>query len=141
MLQLTPYLSFSGNCREAMTFYQECLGGELALQTMAETPVAAEIPADAQHHIVHATLTNGRVALMASDAAGMREPVSEGSNSVALSLNCVSDEQITTLFDKLSAGGTVIDPLAIGFWGGKFGCVADRFGKRWLLHFEAAPAL
>jgi PhnB protein len=28
MKEATPYLVFNGNCREAMTFYQSCLGGE-----------------------------------------------------------------------------------------------------------------
>ena len=28
MKQLNAYLRFDGNCREAMSFYQECLGGD-----------------------------------------------------------------------------------------------------------------
>jgi len=31
MLRATPFLFFDGNCAEAMTFYQKCLGGELTL--------------------------------------------------------------------------------------------------------------
>ena len=27
MTRINAYLHFAGNCREAMTFYQECLGG------------------------------------------------------------------------------------------------------------------
>ncbi len=34
MTQIHSYLTFSGNCREAMTFYRECLGGILMLQTV-----------------------------------------------------------------------------------------------------------
>jgi PhnB protein len=30
MNALRPYLTFSGNCREAMEFYAECLGGEVS---------------------------------------------------------------------------------------------------------------
>ncbi len=29
MLHSTPFLLFDGDCAEAMTFYRECLGGEL----------------------------------------------------------------------------------------------------------------
>ena len=32
MKSVTTYLHFNGNCREAMSFYQTCLGGELHLQ-------------------------------------------------------------------------------------------------------------
>ena len=28
MTHINAYLNFNGNCREAMTFYAECLGGE-----------------------------------------------------------------------------------------------------------------
>jgi len=31
MKSVTTYLSFDGNCRQAMSFYQQCLGSELQL--------------------------------------------------------------------------------------------------------------
>ena len=36
MTQINAYLTFNGNCREAMQFYTDCLGGELYLQTIGE---------------------------------------------------------------------------------------------------------
>ena len=39
MLQTTPFLLFDGNCAEAMTFYQKCLGGELNLTKLGDTPM------------------------------------------------------------------------------------------------------
>ena len=48
MVQLNPYLRFNGNCREAMTFYQSCLGGELTIQTVGESPVAGQMPPSMQ---------------------------------------------------------------------------------------------
>jgi PhnB protein len=44
MAQINSYLTFSGNCREAMTFYKECLGGELAFQTVGESPLSDQMP-------------------------------------------------------------------------------------------------
>ena len=41
MTQLNVYLTFDGNCREAMTFYKECLGGELVLNTVAGSAMEA----------------------------------------------------------------------------------------------------
>ena len=39
MLRATPFLLFDGNCAEAMTFYHECLGGELILTRLGDTPM------------------------------------------------------------------------------------------------------
>ena len=38
MKQLTPYLFFDGNAREAMEFYKECFGGKLEVMTYADAP-------------------------------------------------------------------------------------------------------
>jgi PhnB protein len=42
MTQIHAYLSFNGNCREAMTFYRDCIGGELMLQPIKGTPVEGQ---------------------------------------------------------------------------------------------------
>ena len=59
MTQINSYLTFNGNCREAMTFYQECLGGELFMQTIGESPMAEQMPLPMKESILHATLTKG----------------------------------------------------------------------------------
>ena len=67
MIQINAYLTFNGNCREAMTFYQKCLGGELYLQTIGESPMAAQMPPQMKDSILHSTLTNGEAIIMATD--------------------------------------------------------------------------
>ncbi|MEJ0101299.1 MAG: hypothetical protein WDO19_01540 [Bacteroidota bacterium] len=44
MPTIISYLTFNGNCREAMIFYKECLGGELSLTVAGESPVANQVP-------------------------------------------------------------------------------------------------
>ena len=139
MAHLSPYLSFSGKCREALTFYHRCLGGELSLQRFADSPIAEQMPAEAHDNIVHGALTTNHFTLLASDFGGLREPLAHG-NTVTLCLNCDSEEEITALFAKLGEGGTVVDPLADMFWGGKFGCINDRFGMQWLFNYEHKAA-
>jgi PhnB protein len=102
MTQINAYLHFSGNCREAMTFYQKCLGGKLALQTVGESPMASQMPAEAHKSILHSSLTNGGFALMGSDMMGP-EGVKKG-NTVSLTLVCGSKEETETFFSRLSAG-------------------------------------
>ena len=133
MTQLFPYLRFNGNCREAMTFYQTCLGGELSLQTVAESPIAAQLPPEAGSNIMHATLTKGSLVLAGSDMAPA-EGVKRG-NHMVLTLNCSSAEEINTLFEKLSAGGQVSMPLSTEFWGDTFGMLTDKFGNEWMLNY------
>jgi PhnB protein len=49
MLRSTPFLLFDGNCAEAMTFYHECLGGELALTKLGGTPMKDQFPPENHH--------------------------------------------------------------------------------------------
>lgn len=135
--QLNPYLNFNGTCREAMTFYHACLGGELMLQAVAESPAASHLPAANQNDIIHSALTvNETLMFFASDVMGGHPTVGDNS-SVQLCLNCYSEEQINALFAKLGEGGTVTQPLEVMFWGGKFGALTDKFGKQWLFNFQA----
>src|SRR5438552_1882646 len=85
---INSYLVFDGNCREVMTFYKECLGGELTMQTAAETPMADQMPPEFRNSIMHARITNGKgePILMASDMMG-KEPLVLG-NSCTLSIEC-----------------------------------------------------
>jgi PhnB protein len=134
LTRINAYLTFNGNCREAMTFYKECLGGELNMMSVGESPVAAQLPASARHHIMHAALTRGDIALMASDMMGSGELVR--GNGITLMLNCSSAEEINTFFNRLSAGGKVTTPVKEEFWGSLYGDLTDKFGVRWMLNFD-----
>lgn len=136
MTQLSPYVIFDGNCREAMTFYQAALGGELAMQTVGESPMAGDMPPDMHDRILHALLRNGDFALMASDILGP-EAVIRG-NDVQLCLVCSSKHEIETSFAHLAAHGQVGHPLQEEFFG-TIGDLTDQFGVRWMLHFSQQP--
>jgi PhnB protein len=58
---VNPYLTFSGNCREAMTFYKEALNGELEVMTFEGAPV--EIPDEFKNNVMHASLRFGLLLL------------------------------------------------------------------------------
>lgn len=132
-MNLNPYLTFDGECRAAMTFYQACLGGDLNLMTFGDNP-GGGVPPGAADRIMHATLVNGALRLMASD--GMPgQPVRRGDH-VHLSLDLTSREEIDRVFAALGDGGTVTMPLADQSWGGRFGMVVDRFGVPWMFHFD-----
>ena len=133
-MQINSYLTFNGNCREAMTFYCNCLDGELDLQTIGESPMADKLPPQMKQRILHATLSKGEMVIMASDMVGEKGLIK--GNSVSLMLNCSSEVEIKTLYAQLSAGGEATHPLEDTFWGALFGDLIDKFGNHWLLHFD-----
>lgn len=134
MKQIHSYLTFNGNCREAMSFYQECLGGELFLQTIGESPMADKMPLQMKNCILHSTLKNDNFIIMASDMVGDKGLI-KGTN-VSLMLNCSSEEDIQNTYQKLAIDGQATHPLEHTFWGALFGGLTDKFGNQWLLNFD-----
>ena len=135
MTQLNPYLSFNGNCREAMEFYKECLGGELFMQTVAESPMKDQTPAEMRNNVIHSLLKKDGIVLMASDLMGSGE-LTMG-NDVTLCINGGTKEELQEFFAKLSEGGTVGQPLTEAFFG-TYGDLTDKFGKHWMFQADKA---
>ena len=136
MKDITPYLTFNGTCRQAMTFYKDILGGDLELMDFASSPM--EVPDEAKNYIMHAILTSNGVTLMASDTMP-NQPVTNG-NSVSLSINCQSTDEINHLFNSLSEGGEITMPLEDTFWGARFGMLTDKFGTCWMFNYDYPQA-
>ncbi len=134
MTNIHAYLTFNGNCRQAMTFYKNCLGGELTLQTIGESPMAEKLPAEMKQNILHSTLIKEGLILMASDMVNENGLIK--GNAVSLMLNCSNEKEIRLLYKKLSVGGKATHPLENTFWGALFGDLTDKYGNQWLLHFE-----
>ncbi|RTL61045.1 MAG: VOC family protein [Sphingobacteriales bacterium] len=133
MTQINPYLNFNGNTREAMNFYQQCLGGELVMQKIAESPMGAQMPSEMGPKILHSSLSNNRIVLMASDCLGNNIVIG---NNVWLCINCSSNEEINTYFNGLAANGKIIEPLHQSFWGATFGVLTDKFGINWMFNYS-----
>ena len=130
--QIVAYLYFGGNCREAMEFYQSALGGDLRIQAIKDTPAAGQFPPEAANLIMHAELTGGSMALMASD---MLQGTLQAGNQIELLINCSSEEELRKFFDALSKGGKVDQPVRTEFWGAVFGQLTDKFGIHWMLNY------
>jgi PhnB protein len=128
--QLTTYLSFNGNCREAMTFYQHCLGGELFVQTVGKSPDAADLPPNMLSYILEAVLWNETMVLMGTDL--IDEPLCRG-NSVSILLECNTIKEMEDYYEKLSKEGKQRHPILEGCSGGVYGMLTDRYGFHWLL--------
>lgn len=138
MKEVVTYLNFDGNCREAMTFYAKCLGGELLLTPLSETP--GNHPPEAKNRIMHGRVNRagGSPVLMGSDTMpGMPFHPSAG---FSISVMCESVHKIDRIFAALSEGGKIGMPLADQFWGARFGMFTDKFGIHWMLNFDHPKA-
>jgi PhnB protein len=132
MTGIISYLNFDGNAREAMTFYQKCLGGDLHIMPFSDAP--GGMPESAKDRVMHARLVSGPATLMASDTMPDM-PLHEG-NNIWLNVNCESMEEIQKVFGALGEGGKVLMPLQDQFWGAHFGMLTDQFGIHWMFNYE-----
>ncbi|HET8970668.1 MAG TPA: VOC family protein [Candidatus Nanopelagicales bacterium] len=132
---LNPYLSFRGNAREAMDFYQSVFGGEVEHSTFGEAN-ASEDPAE-QDKIMHSSLrTDNGLNLMASDTPETTE-LATGS-SIQISLSGDDDAELRGYWDRLADGGQVTMPLETAPWGDAFGMLTDRFGTAWMVNIAGS---
>jgi PhnB protein len=131
---LIHYLSFNGNCAEAMQFYKDILGGELSVMRMRDSPMAEKCTPEQLDRVMHSQLRGDGFRFMASDIPA--ENYSKPSPMMQLSLNMYTEADAVAAFDGLSAGGTVFMPLQRTFWAKKFGMFADKYGFSWMVNVE-----
>jgi PhnB protein len=132
-MKLNPYLSFDGNCEEALSFYAKCLNGEIVdLKRFSEMPGSTE---EQKNLVMHGILKfGGDCILFASD--GSKIPSTEKNNNISLSLDFDSVEDINNAFAKMSEGGKVTMELQDTFWNARFGMCTDKYGIAWLFNHD-----
>ena len=132
-MQLITYVTFAGNCEEALNFYKEALGGEV-IQISHMGDGQMEVPETLKDKVMHARLQIGESVLYMSDTF---DPTSvKQGNNVSLSLEIEDTTKLEKLFTNLSAGGTVKMPLEDTFWGARFGMLTDKFGIHWMMNCQ-----
>lgn len=137
MLQCTPFLLFDGNCAEAMTFYQQCLGGELTLTKLGDSPMKAQFPPEKHNRIINAHLKSGALEFSATDwmASPALEP-KQGNMSAIFVIGGTYDE-LKTVFDKLAERAHKewfqdLHDMPFGAYGQFF----DTYGVQWIFNGE-----
>ncbi|MBA3418336.1 MAG: VOC family protein [Geodermatophilaceae bacterium] len=134
--RLNPYISFTGNARQAMEFYRSVFGGTLSLNTFGEFGAQDSPDAD---KIMHGMLeTDSGFTLMGADSPAGTE-LNPGDN-VAVSLSGDDNDELRGYWEKLSDGGNVSVPLEKQMWGDEFGMCVDQFGIGWLVNIGQPQA-
>lgn len=140
IINIEPYLTFSGNCEEAFNFYATVFQSEIAhLSRYEDMPPQEDIPAieqSSKNKIMHITLPVGNIMLMGCDNPEGGSGSLNAGNNIALTLNTGTTEEADRVFNELSAGGKITMPIDNTFWGSYFGMLTDRFGIHWMISTE-----
>ena len=133
-MHFTPYLSFAGQCAEAMRFYGEIFGATPQMLTFASVPPGGDMPPlpdEMQDWIMHADLRlpNG-AQLMGADMPPQFGGKPQAGVSIAVTLPADTAEAV---FLRLAEGGTVRMPFGTAFFSTGFGMCKDRFGTSWMV--------
>lgn len=145
----TTHLNFRGTARQALEFYQSVFGGELTATAYSAFGMPESAPG--ADKIVFGQVENADgFRIMAYDIPGHDDTdisVTAGStrreNGATLtdrtffqSVRGESLDDVTTYWNALADGGTVIEPLAASAWTPGFGMVTDKFGVTWVLDVQ-----
>lgn len=118
------------NCKDALSFYQEVFGGEVKNTQLAD---GVEMFKGHEGKYIHSELhiTESCILYLTDIFASNHIP----GNNFQLVMEMSSEEEISTVFEKLAESGTVSFPLSDTFWGAKHGVIKDRFGITWGLNY------
>ncbi|HTE22835.1 MAG TPA: VOC family protein [Candidatus Limnocylindria bacterium] len=129
--KLNPYLSFKDNARQAMEFYKSVFGGKLDVNTFKEFN-SSQDPSE-NDKIMHSMLeADNGITFMAADTP-LHMEYKPGTN-ISMSLSGGNESELKGYFEKLSEGGTVVQPLEKAPWGDFFGMLVDKFGIQWMVN-------
>jgi PhnB protein len=131
MTKINTYLTFNGNCREAMGFYRACFGGTLKFLTVGESPGTDQLPEPMKRVILQSALVNNQLILVGSDMVSEQGLVT--GNAVSLMLRCSNEDELKSYYQKLLSGGIEIQLPENTYRGSWFGVLQDRYGHQWLL--------
>ena len=136
MLGIKPYISFTGNCEEAMNFYKEKLGAEiLFMGRYADSPMADQAPGNGDK-ILHTSIKIGDTVIMACDNVFDGDHPTTVGNNISLALGTSDVAQAEQAFEKMSEGGKVCMPMQETFWAERFGMLTDKFGINWMFNCD-----
>jgi predicted 3-demethylubiquinone-9 3-methyltransferase (glyoxalase superfamily) len=126
--KITTFLMFEGQAEEAMTFYTSLFDDS---EIVSITKYGPDGPG-AEGTVQHAVFTLKGQRYMAIDSFGHNFTFTP---SISLFVQCDSEEELETLYEKLMEGGTAAMPLGNYGFSTKFGWVQDRFGVSWQLNY------
>ncbi|WP_127476370.1 VOC family protein [Microbacterium sulfonylureivorans] len=148
---LAPHLNFDGNARDALSFYGTVLGAEPVIRTYGEFGMPAGLP-DTDKVVWGQVATRDGVRIMAydvptqqTDRAATQHGATRRENGLTvtdqpyfLALSSATLDDAAALWNTLTVGATVLEPLAASAWSAGFGMLTDSFGVTWVIDVQSA---
>ncbi len=133
MKKLIPYLIISGQCEQALRFYQDCFGGDIVfLQKYAQTNYS--VSADFKDKVAHAEFKSDQINFYASD--GFEDQQVKVGDNVAFSINFSDGAEQKSIFDRLKVGGRVTMDFSETSANSMLATLIDQYGIHWYLNSE-----
>ena len=139
MALINPHINFNGNAEEAFTFYKSVFGGAFTKIIRFKDLASPEFPVaeKEENKIMHIALPIGKSnMLMANDVPEIMGRTNENENRSKIVISAESKEEADKLFNGLSVGGEIEEPIGDSFWGSYFGCFRDKYGIEWIVEFD-----
>jgi len=130
-MKISPYISFNGNCEEAVFFYEKAFNVKAHITRYNETPKddAYQVQPGTENLIMHAQFELNGETIMLADMPP-EYPVKAG-NNIAIMAEFETIEAAKNAFEALKVDGNVTMDLQETFWSKCFGSLIDKFGIIW----------
>ena len=126
-----PYLFFDGRAAEAIEYYRQALGAEVAMvMHFRDNPSPEHNPPGSDDKVMHSCLNIAGGPVMISDGNCAGRPSFSG---FSLTYDAKDEADAKRRFDALAKGGQVEMPLGETFFAKAFGTVKDKFGVSWMV--------
>ncbi|WP_373482243.1 VOC family protein [Acetobacterium sp.] len=136
-MQIQPYISFNGNCQEAVEFYADVFGTDIPEIILFgdRLPEPEAVEQDRSDKVViRADLEADEIRMLLS-ATPQKSPDIQKDKMTLVIFSDDLDE-IKILYYKLKDGGTVEMELQETFWSKVYGSLVDKFGVSWQLNYD-----
>lgn len=132
-MRIEAYLSFRGQCQEALNHYKEIFGGDIGnIETYENKKI--DIPENYRTKWQHAELKGKNFTILGYDAAP-DTPLTDG-NNMHLGVDMDSEGSAKFAFTELSKGGQIHTNFQKTSWGAYYGRCTDRYGINWMVNFK-----
>lgn len=141
MAKVHIYLNFNGQCEEAFEFYAKIFKTEnTGVYRMKDMPEDPNYPIsdEDKNKVMHTAISiNPHTMLMGSDCLeSFGQKATSGTNTYVM-LDTDTAEEAKELYAALTENaGNIEMELAEQFWAELYASFEDKYGIRWMIHYE-----
>lgn len=132
-MKLKVHLMFAGCCEEALNFYKDALGGDIAFVFRKKEDKTLTILPNEEDKILHMVMQTPHFELSAEDVSSQDLVVGNNTKLVVLFEDL---QYCKKLFDTFAVGGKITMPLQKTFYSEAIGELTDRYGISWIIEMS-----